>query len=75
MSEENTAKITINNKIIKINQEGLFGKYLKFCAYGFTSGIVVGAYTGGVVGLGVTALTPAAICYGIFKYGKKFLRK
>ena len=75
MTEENTANIRINNKIIEINQEGLLGSYLKFCAYGATSGIVIGAYTGGVIGLGVTTLTPAAICYGFFKYGRKYLRK
>ncbi len=75
MTKEDTAHIRINNKIITINQHGLFGKYLKFCTYGFTSGLVIGAYTGGAVGLGVAAITPAALCYGIFKYGRKLLRK
>jgi hypothetical protein len=75
MTKEDSAHIRINDKIITINQHGLFGKYLKFCTYGFTSGLVIGAYTGGAVGLGVTALTPAVLCYGIFKYGRKLLRK
>jgi hypothetical protein len=75
MTDKNTAKITINNKVIEINEEGLVGKYLKLCVYGFSGGLVVGAYTGGIIGLGVAAFTPPALCYGIIKYGRKLLRK
>jgi hypothetical protein len=59
----------------RINQQGLLGRYIKFCVYGFSNGLVIGAYTGGLVGLGVTAISPAVLCYGIFKYGRKLLRK
>ena len=75
MSEEDTDHIRINDKVITINQKGLLGKYIKLCVYGFSNGLVVGAYTGGIVGLGVTAISPAVLCYGIFKYGRKLLRK
>jgi hypothetical protein len=73
MSKTEDLKITMNNKTWE--PTGLFGKYVESMFIGVSSGALIGGYVGAVTGFTTAALSPGIIGYGLFRAGRKILRR
>jgi hypothetical protein len=58
----------VNEEIVP---EDIIKAYMGLCVLGTAAG----TYLGGIVGLGVTAFSPAIVSYGLFKVARKALRR
>jgi hypothetical protein len=73
MSKTEEFKIMMNNKTWE--PKGLFGTYIESMFIGVSSGAIIGGYVGAVTGFTAAAFSPAIIGYGIFRAGRKILRR
>jgi hypothetical protein len=73
MSKTEKLKITLNNKTWE--PKGLFGTYIESMFVGISSGAIIGGYVGAVTGFTAAALSPGIIGYGLFRAGRKILRR
>ncbi len=73
MSKPEELKITMNNKTWE--PRGIFGNYIELCFTGLGSGAIIGGYIGATIGFTGALISPAAIGYGLFRVGRKILRR
>jgi hypothetical protein len=73
MSKPYEMKITMNEKTWE--PKGIFGKYIELCITGLGGGAFVGGYIGATVGFTGALLSPGLIGYGLFRAGRKILRR
>lgn len=59
------------NKEDDIGPHDIIAAYMGLCILGTAAG----TYLGGIVGLGVSAFSPALVGYGLFKGIRKIIRK
>ena len=66
-------------KIIRYDKtwepKGIFGKYIELCFTGLGGGALVGGYIGATVGFTGALVSPGLIGYGLFRAGRKILRR
>jgi hypothetical protein len=73
MSKTEELKITMNDKTWE--PKGIFGKYIELCFTGLGGGALVGGYIGATVGFTGALLSPGIVGYGLFRAGRKILRR
>jgi hypothetical protein len=73
MSKTEELKITMNNNVWE--PKGIIGNYISLCISGLGTGAVVGGYIGATVGLTTALASPGIIGYGLFRAGRKLLRR
>ncbi len=73
MSKTEELKITMNNKVWE--PKGIFGNYISLCISGLGTGAVVGGYIGATMGFTTALASPGIIGYGLFRAGRKLLRR
>lgn len=73
MSKPEELKITMNNKTWE--PKGIFGKYIELCFTGLGGGAIIGGYIGATVGFTTALASPGIIGYGLFRVGRKILRR
>jgi hypothetical protein len=49
--------------------------YLSSCTMGFRYGAILGCYAGGTAGFAIVGAAPFLLAYGLFKTGRRILRK
>ncbi len=66
-------------KIIRYGQtwkpDGIFGRYMSLCFTGLSGGAILGVYMGATLGFTTAALSPVVVGYGLFRVGRKILRR
>jgi hypothetical protein len=55
--------------------KGIIGNYINLCISGLGTGAVVGGYIGATIGFTTAIASPGIISYGLFKVGRKILRR
>lgn len=55
--------------------KGIIGSYVNICISGLGTGAVLGGYVGATIGFTTAFASPGIIVYGLFRAGKKILRR